>query len=119
MKHPDFVPPMPVSVSKDYDDPTSILGRKVRQRQSRAGAGDSRDDARRHADEGRSATRPMRWRVADLRARVQGARRRAGAWRAINAQELPRLNAELAKRRLPRLPIATRRAGDRMRAARR
>ena len=27
-KHPDFTPPAPVSVSKDYDDPTSILGRR-------------------------------------------------------------------------------------------
>ena len=26
-KHPDFVPPKPVSLSKDYDDPTSVLGR--------------------------------------------------------------------------------------------
>ena len=27
IKHPDFVPSVPVSISKDYDDPTSILGR--------------------------------------------------------------------------------------------
>ena len=52
-KHPDFVPPKPVSVSKDYDDPTSILGRAFRERQSRAGVRDDQRRARRDADEDR------------------------------------------------------------------
>jgi hypothetical protein len=29
------------------------------------------------------------------------------AWRAINTQDIPRMNADLVARKLPRLPIAT------------
>jgi hypothetical protein len=107
-KHPDFVPPKPVSISKDYDDPTSILGRRF-----------ANVD---HAP----ALAPLSAALSGILTRTDGAVGAASdatviadyarscdqlsvvleRWRAVNAEDLPRVNAELARRRLPPLSIA-------------
>jgi hypothetical protein len=106
-KHPDFVPPKPVSLSKDYDDPTSILGRafgNVTHAPAFAIVGLSLGDV--VTKTGRESAAPD---ALALDTYAQACRQLAGVldeWRAINAQDLPQLNADLDKRRLPRLPIA-------------
>ena len=107
-KHPDFVPPKPVSLSKDYDDPTSVLGRnfanvdhapafailgtKLGEMMTRIGRGTDAPDAL--AIQNYASSCEQLAGVLD-------------AWRAINAQDLPRLNADLTKRRLPPLAVAS------------
>src|SRR5262249_3361214 len=107
-KHPDFVPPKPVSLSKDYDDPTTVLGRnfanvdhapafailgtKLGEMVTRLGRGTNAPDAL--AIQGYATSCEQLAGVLD-------------AWRTINAQDLPRINAELSKRGLPSLVIAT------------
>jgi hypothetical protein len=104
-KHPDFVPPKAVPLSKDYDDPTTILGRAfanvdhapafailsttlggVVTKTNAAGAPDTLaiDTYNRSCDQ--------------LAGVLQ-------TWQGINTQDLPRLNAELAKRKLPAVTI--------------
>ena len=107
-KHPDFVPPKPVSISKDYDDPTSILGRRF------ANVDHAPAFATVSAAFGGMLTKtvdaaaaPDAVAVADYERSCQQLSGVLEAWRAINAQDLPRVNAELAQRKLPPLPIAT------------
>jgi hypothetical protein len=104
VKHPDFVPPIAVGLNKDYDDPTSILGRKFASvihapalaiLASTFGgmvekAGRDAPDALALDSYARACT--------DLAGVLD-------QWRAINAVELPRLNTDLGNRRLPRLPV--------------
>ncbi|HKW00801.1 MAG TPA: hypothetical protein VJN96_13330 [Vicinamibacterales bacterium] len=106
-KHPDFVPPKAVSLSKDYDDPTSVLGRnfanvdhapafaivgtKLGEMLTRIGRGSDAPDA------------------LALQNYATSCEQLAGvldAWRTINAQDLPKMNVELSKRRLPALAVA-------------
>jgi hypothetical protein len=107
IKHPDFVPPKPVSVSKDYDDPTSILGRRFAN-VDRAPAFATVSVAlggmlAKAADAGAA---PDATAVADYERSCRQLSGVLEAWRAVNAQDLPRANAELVTRRLPALPIA-------------
>jgi hypothetical protein len=107
-KHPDFVPPKPVSVSKDYDDPTSILGRRFANVDrppafatvSTAFAG----ILTKPVDPGAA---PDAVAFADYERSCQQLSGVLEAWRTINARDLPGLNAELTRRTLPPLPIVT------------
>ena len=120
-KHPDFVPPKPVSLSKDYDDPTSVLGRnfanvdhapafailgtKLGEMLTRIGRGTAAPDAAggselRHAP---ASSWPACW--------THGGRSTRRICRGMNA--------ELAKRRLPPLARRGGRARDRMPLTRR
>ena len=108
IKHPDFVPPRPVSISKDYDDPTSILGRRF------ANVAHDPAFATVSAALGGMLTRteaapaaPDAAAIADYERSCQQLAGVIEAWRSVNGQDLPRMNAELARRGLPRLPIAT------------
>jgi hypothetical protein len=108
-KHPDFVPPKPVSISKDYDDPTSILGRRfanvdhppafatmsvaLGDMLTKVATATSAPDALTAADYQRTC------------AQLSGV---LTTWRSINAADVPRVNAELARRGLPLLPVAAR-----------
>lgn len=107
-KHPDFVPPKPVSVSKDYDDPTSILGRRF------ANVDHPPAFATVSAAFGSMLTRtvkaadaPSAVAVADYERSCQQLSGVLEAWRALNVQDLPRVNAELTARKLAPLPVAT------------
>jgi hypothetical protein len=103
-KHPDFVPPKPVSVSKDYDDPTSILGRRF------ANVNHAPALTPLSADLGamltRAITTPDAVPAADYDRACQLLSGVLGEWRAINSQELGRVNAAFATRHLPALPVA-------------
>lgn len=106
-KHPDFVPPKAVSLSKDYDDPTTVFGRnfanvdhapafailatKIGEMMSRLDRGASAADAQMSGD------------YATACQQLAGV---LDQWRAINAGDLPRINAELNKRQLPPLTIS-------------
>ena len=107
-KHPDFVPPKPVSLSKDYDDPTSILGRGFNNvNHAPALATMSAEFGgmlRKRLD---AVTAPDDVAVADYERSCQQLSSVLEAWRAVNAQDLPRMNAGLAARKLPPLPVAT------------
>jgi hypothetical protein len=111
-KHPDFVPPKPVSVSKDYDDPTSILGRRFANVDhppafatvSLALGGMLAKAAGPGAGSGAG---PDAAAVADYERSCQQLSGVLEAWRTINARDLPFLNAELTRRTLPALPVAT------------
>ena len=102
------MPPKPVSVSKDYDDPTSILGRRFANVDhapafatvSMALGGMLTSTA--HTSGGPDAAA-----VAGYGRACQQLSAVLEAWNAINAQDLPRLNAQLAARRLPLLPLGT------------
>jgi len=108
VKHPDFVPPKPVSVSKDYDDPASVLGRLFENvnhapalkiiSTSVGGLLTKTATAKVAPDEFSAGTFDQS--CQELAAVL-------AEWRAMNAQDLPRINAELAKRKLPPLPVAT------------
>jgi hypothetical protein len=110
-KHPDFVPPKPVSVSKDYDDPTSILGRRFANVDhppafatvSLALGGMLAKTAGPGAGSGAG---PDAATVADYERSCQQLSGVLETWRAINSQDLPRMNAELAARKLQPLPVA-------------
>jgi hypothetical protein len=102
-KHPDFVPPKPVSVSKDYDDPTSILGRRF------ANVNHAPALTPLSADLGAILTRAIATPdlgAADYDRSCQALRDVLDAWRSLNGQDLARVNAGLASRRQPPLPIA-------------
>jgi len=104
IKHPDFVPPQPVSVSKDYDDPTSILGRKF------ANVNHAPALTPLSADLGTMLTRAIATPDASVAADYDRACRQLSGvldlWRAITTQDLARANAELASRTMPPLPVA-------------
>jgi hypothetical protein len=106
-KHPDFVLSKPVSVSKDYDDPTSILGRAFNN-VDRAPA-----FATMSAAFGGMLTKtvdavaaPDAVAVADYERACQQLSGVLEAWKALNAQDLPRFNAALATSSVPALPVA-------------
>ncbi len=104
-KHPDFVPPKAVSLSKDYDDPTSILGRgfnNVNHPPSFATTSTTIGDMLTKA---MNAAAPDSAAVEDYDRSCQDLSGVLDAWREINLQYIPRLNAELAKRKLPALPV--------------
>lgn len=107
-KHPDFVPPKPVSVSKDYDDPTSILGRRFANvDRAPAFAIVSAAIGGLLTKTTKGADAPDAVAVADYERSCQQLSGVLEAWRAFNMQDLPRLNAELSARKLPTLPAAT------------
>jgi hypothetical protein len=107
-KHPDFAPPVAVPISKDYDDPTSILGRAFSNvNQAPAFATLSAAFGGLLTKTVRAAAAPDAAAVATYEASCQQLSGVLDAWRAINAQDLPRVNAERATRRLPPLSIAT------------
>jgi hypothetical protein len=108
-KHPDFVPPKAVGLNKDYDDPTSILGRtftNVDHAPAFAILNATLGDlvTRLGASTGAPDT-------LSTDTYAQSCEQLAGvldAWRAINSQDVPRLNAELTKRHRPAiLPVST------------
>ncbi len=106
-KHPDFVPPVPVSLSKDYDDPTSILGRtfnNVNHPLSFATVSATFGDMLTKAADAAGA--PDDTTVAAYEQSCQQLSGVLEAWQTINAQDLARVNAGLAARKLPLLPIA-------------
>ncbi len=107
VKHPDFVPPKAVSLSKDYDDPTSILGRKFANvAHAPALAILATTLGGLVTKSGRATAAPDE---AALSAYAHACADLAGVldqWRIINAVELPRLNGNLSARKLPLLPIA-------------
>jgi hypothetical protein len=108
IKHPDFVPAKPVSISKDYDDPTSILGRvfnNVAHAPAFAIVGASLGGMLTKATDASSTPDAVALSHYDDACRTLA--EVLDAWRAINAQDVPRLNADLTTRKLPRLPIAT------------
>ena len=107
-KHPDFVPPKPVSLSKDYDDPTTVLGRNfanVDHAPAFAILGTKLGEMVMRI--GRGTDAPDALAVQNYTTSCQQLAGVLDAWRAINAQDLPRLNADLAKRRLPPLAVAS------------
>ena len=107
-KHPDFVPPKPVSLSKDYDDPTSVLGRNfanVDHAPAFAILGTKLGETMARLD--RDAGTPDALAVENYATRCEQLAGVLDEWRAINAGDLPRLNEELAKRRLPPVAIAS------------
>lgn len=106
-KHPDFVPPKPVSLSKDYDDPTSVLGRNfanVDHAPAFAILGTKLGEVLTRI--GREAGAPDALAGQNYATSCQQLASVLDEWRAINAQDLPRMNAELSKRGLPALSIA-------------
>jgi hypothetical protein len=107
-KHPDFVPPKPVSVSKDYDDPTSILGRRFANvDHPPALATVSSAFGSMLTRTVKAAGAPDAVAVADYDRSCQQLAGVLDGWRALNVQDLPALNAELVRRNLPPMPIAT------------
>jgi hypothetical protein len=106
-KHPDFVPPKPVSLSKDYDDPTSILGRKFENVNPPAFATTNVEigDLLTKLDASTSAPDPLT--VAAFQEKCQTLANVIDAWASLNAKDVPQMNQELAARNLPLLPIAT------------
>jgi len=102
-KHPDFVPPKPVSVSKDYDDPTSILGRRF------ANVNHAPALTPLSADLGAIMTRAVATpdlAGADYDRACQELSGVLDVWRSINGQDLASVNTLLASRKLPALPFA-------------
>jgi hypothetical protein len=107
-KHPDFVPPKPVSLSKDYDDPTSILGRafgNVDHAPAFAILGTKLGEMLTAI--GAHASAPDALATGNYDTSCQQLAGVLETWRAVNAQDLPRLNAELAARKLPALPVVS------------
>jgi len=106
-KHPDFVPPKPVSVSKDYDDPTSILGRRFANVDHApafailtAALGDLLTSiARAHAAPDALAIDTYDGSCRQLASVL-------ASWQTMNGDDLVRLNAALAARNQPTLPVA-------------
>jgi len=106
-KHPDFVPPKAVSLSKDYDDPTSILGRafgNVGHAPAFAILGVTLGDVVTKA--GRGAAPPDALALATYARNCEELAGVLDEWRAINTQDVPQLNALLERAGVPRLPVA-------------
>jgi hypothetical protein len=107
VKHPDFVPPKAVSISKDYDDPTSILGRRFASiDHAPAFASISAAFGVMLTKTEAAASAPDATARADYERSCQQLSGVLEAWRAVNAQDLPRMNAALARKGLSRLPVA-------------
>jgi hypothetical protein len=105
-KHPDFVPPKAVPLSKDYDDPTTILGRafaNVDHAPAFAILSTTLGEVVTKTD---AASAPDALTIETYDRSCQQLAGVLDAWRAINAQDLPRLNEALAKRMLPPVAIA-------------
>jgi hypothetical protein len=104
-KHPDFAPPKPVSLSQDYDDPTSILGRafgNVDPAPAFAVLSLKLGDLLQQMGNGQDA-------AVDSTSYGTLCQQLAGVletWRAINGADLPRVNALLAARGLSPVTIA-------------
>jgi hypothetical protein len=110
-KHPDFVPPKPVSVSKDYDDPTSILGRRfanIDHAPAFATMSVALGDMLKTATKPGTAAAPDALAMADYQRTCGQLSDVLATWRSINAADLPAMNAELSARGLPKVPVATR-----------
>jgi hypothetical protein len=106
-KHPDLVPPVAVPLTKDYDDPTSILGRAFNNvNQAPALATVSATFGGMLTKTTDAATAPDAAAVAAYEGSCQQLSGVLEAWKAINAQDLPHVNAEFAARGLPPLSIA-------------
>jgi hypothetical protein len=106
-KHPDFVPPKPVSLSKDYDDPTSILGRRFNNVNPPAFATSSVTIGDLLSKSVASTSAPDPLAIAAYQEACGKLSSVLDAWASINAQDVPRMNVELEARHLPALPIAT------------
>jgi hypothetical protein len=107
-KHPDFAPAVAVPLSKDYDDPTSILGRAFSNvNQAPAFATLSAAFGGMLTKTARAATPPDEAAIATYEASCRQLSGVLEAWKATNAQDLPRVNAEWARRTLPLLSIAS------------
>jgi hypothetical protein len=107
-KHPDFVPPKPVSISQDYDDPTSILGRRFANvDHAPAFATVSAAFGGMLTKTADTAAAPNTVAVADYERSCRQLSGVLEAWKAINVQDLPHFNAQLATWKLPALSIAT------------
>jgi hypothetical protein len=107
-KHPDFAPPVAVPLSKDYDDPTSILGRAFSNvNQAPAFATLSAALGGMLTKTTHAPTPPDAAAVATYEGSCQQLSGVLEVWKTINAQDIPRLNGELATRRLPPVSIAT------------
>lgn len=106
-KHPDFVPPKPVSLSKDYDDPTSILGRRFENVNPPAFATTNVAIGDLLTKLNGSTDAPDPLTVAAFQEKCATLSGVIDAWVALNAQDVPRMNEELAARNLPLLPITT------------
>ena len=107
-KHPDFVPPKAVSLSKDYDDPTSVLGRSftnVDPPPAFAIVGTRLGELVARVDRAPGAPDPLATDNYDVS--CQRLASVLDTWRAINAADVPHLNLELSKRRLAPLPVAS------------
>jgi len=106
-KHPDFAPPAAVPLSKDYDDPTSILGRAFNNvNQAPAFATMSATFGGMLTKATGTAAAPDAAAVAAYESACQQLSTVLEGWRGMNAQDLPRVNAEFAAKRLPPLPVA-------------
>jgi hypothetical protein len=106
-KHPDFVPPKPVSLSKDYDDPTTILGRRFENVNPPAFATLSVSIGDLLSKTVASTEAPDSLAVAAYQESCEKLSNVLAAWASVNAQDVPAMNVELAARHLPLLPIAT------------
>jgi hypothetical protein len=105
-KHPDFVPPKAVSLSKDYDDPTSVLGRNfanVDPPPAFAIVGTRLGELIERVD--RTAGAPDELATGNWDVSCQRLASILDTWRALNASEIPRLSAELVKRKLSRVAV--------------
>jgi hypothetical protein len=105
-KHPDFVPPKPVSLSKDYDDPTSVLGRNfanVDHAPAFAILGTKLGEMLTRIER---AAAPDALATGDYDTFCQQLADVLGTWQGMNGGDVPGLNVELAKRRLSPLPVA-------------
>lgn len=107
VKHPDFKPPKPVSVSKDYDDPTSILGRKfanVDHPPAFATMSVALGTMLRKLEVSQAA--PDSLTLSDYQRACGQLADVVATWRSINVTDLPHANIELTTRGLPPLPVA-------------
>lgn len=106
-KHPNFVPPVPVSLSKDYDDPTSVLGRNftnVDPPPAFAIVATRLGELVERVDRAAGAPDPLA--AGNYVVSCQRLASVLDTWRALNAAEVPSLNTALAKRHLALLAVA-------------
>ena len=119
-KHPDFVPPKPVSLSKDYDDPTSVLGRNfanVNHAPAFAILGTKLGEMLTRI--GRGTDAPDALAVQNYATSCQQLAGVLDAWRAINAQDLPRHERRAGEAATAAAARRVERARDRMPLTRR
>ena len=107
-KHPDFVPPKSVSLSKDYDDPTTVLGRSftnVDPPPAFAIVGTRLGEIIARVE--RAAGAPDALATDNYDVSCQRLASVLDTWRAINAADVPHLNRELRRRRRAPLTVAS------------